>query len=173
MQVRPVLKGPEMEHLVPVKMYKLHRSVDLNIPFERVLGEGQSVEVGWTQHLRDTGLDTGRARGVKLHNFSDKIFVRTVDSEGEGFVSNLWDGWTGTCIGKKGYIWSRTIFKYLSTGGAIRRVFNNHLNLIEINPIETFPEAYSGGLCGLSLPPPWAEKFLMLPGFFMPQRLLS
>ena len=158
-----------MEHLVPVKMYKLHRSVDLNIPFERVLGEGQSVEVRWTQHLRDTGLDTGRARGVKLHNFSDKIFVRTVDCEGEGFVSDLWDGWAGTCIGKKSYIWSRTIFKYLSAGGTIRRVFNNHLNLIEINPIETFPEA----LCGLNPRPPWAKKYLMLPGFFMPQRLLS
>ena len=148
MQVRPVLKGPEMEHLVPVKMYKLHRSVDLNIPFERVLGEGQSVKVGWTQHFRDTGLDTGRARGVKLDNFGDKIFVGTVDSEGEGFVSDLRDGWAGACIGKKGYIRSRTVFKYLSTGGTIRRVFNHHLKKTEINPIGTLPKAYSGGLYG-------------------------
>ena len=89
------LQSSQMEHVLAVESDKLEGALHVDIPFERVLREGESVHLGWSEDLCNARLHPGRARWVELDNLGNQILVVLVLGEGERLVPELGDGWAG------------------------------------------------------------------------------
>ena len=96
------LESSQMEHVLAVESDKLEGALHVDIPFERVLREGESVHLGWSEDLCNARLHPGWARWVELDNLGNQILVVLVLGEGERLVPELRDGWSGSNVDEEG-----------------------------------------------------------------------
>ena len=88
-EVGLVLEGAEMEHVLPAEADVPHGGrLDVDVPFERVLGEGQGVAVGRPEDLGDARLDPRRPRLVEPDNLGHQVLEDSTDSILHFFTSH-------------------------------------------------------------------------------------
>ena len=127
LQVCLGLQGPEMEHLLAVESDKLEAALHVDIPFERVLREGESVHLRRSEDFCDARLNSGGSGWVELDNLGNEILVVLVLRQGERLMPQLGYGWSGSDVDEEGNVGAWAVLKYWTVGLIVQAVV--HCNL--------------------------------------------
>lgn len=123
-----MLQGAQVEHDLTPEMHIAHTTVNVDVPLERVLSEGQRVLFSGSEDLRHARLDAAADRRgrwwVELDNPRHKVALCHVLSEGEGCVAD--EGHCGpvTQVKEQGDAVGRTVFEDLALWGHVGGVIN-------------------------------------------------
>ena len=128
LQVCLGLQSSEVEHLLAVESDKLEGALDVDIPFEGVLREGESVHLRRSEDFCNARLNSGWSGWVELDNLGDEILVVLILSQRERLMPEVGYGWSGSDVDEEGDIGARAILKNWTVGLLVQAVVHRHLS---------------------------------------------
>ena len=123
------LQSSQVEHLFAVESDKLEGALHVDVPFERVLRERQSVHLRWSEHFRNARLNSGRPWWVELDDLGDEVLVVLVLGEGEWLVSELGHTWSCSDVDQEGNVGTGALLENRTVALLVQAVVYCHLQL--------------------------------------------
>ena len=135
LQVCLGLQGPEVEHLLAVESDKLEGALHVDIPFEGVLREGESVHLRWSEDFCDARLNSGGSGWVELDDLGNEILVVLILRQREGLMPQLGYGRSGSDVDEEGDVGAGTVLEDWTIGLIVQAVVHCNLNEETISPV--------------------------------------
>ena len=116
LQVCLGLQSSEVEHSLAVELDKLEGALHVDIPFEGVLREGESVHLRRSEDFCDARLNSGGSGWVELDDLGNKILVVLILCQREGLMPQLGYGGSGSDVDEEGDVGARTVLEDWTVG---------------------------------------------------------
>ena len=127
LQVCLGLQSSEVEHSLAVELDKLEGALHVDIPFEGVLREGESVHLRRSEDFCDARLNSRWPGWVELDNLCNEVLVVLVLRQRECLMSELGYGWSGSDVDQEGDIGARAVLKHWTVGLVVQAVVHRYL----------------------------------------------
>ena len=129
------LQSSQVEHLFAVESDKLEGALHVDIPFEGVLREGESVHLRRSEDFCDARLNSGGSGWVELDDLGNKILVVLILRQREGLMPQLGYGRSGSNVDEEGDIGARTVLEDWTVGLIVQAVVHCNLGEENISPV--------------------------------------
>ena len=127
LQVCLGLQSSEVEHSLAVEFDKLEGALHVDIPFEGVLRESESVHLRGPEDFGNARLNSRWPGWVELDDLGNQILVVLVFRQRERLMPELGNRWSGSDVDQEGDIGARAVLKHWTIWLVVQAVVHRYL----------------------------------------------